>query len=300
MVARMLAAPTVAQRLACGERLSSFEFFPPKDEVGQAQLAKAIRELEPLHPDFVSVTYGASGSTRDRTLAVTRYINEQTSLETMGHLTCVSQSVDELRGAIRAYEDAGVRHILALRGDPPGGPTAPWVRHPEGLDNATQLVELVKETGDFCVGVAAFPDPHPERRDAGLDARVLAAKAQAGAEFAITQLFFEAEPYFALVERVRAIGCDIPIIPGIMPVTSFGQVKRFAELSGAELPSALVARLQTVAGDTVALASLGEEVATDLCESLLAGGAPGLHFFTQNRSRATTAIYARLKNRRRG
>ena len=273
----------------------SFEFFPPKDDAGTAQLVEAITALQPLHPDFVSVTYGATGSSRERTIDATKLITARTDALTMGHLTCVSQSTTELRGAVQAYAEAGVRHILAVRGDPPGGPTAPWQRHPEGLDNATELVRLVKESGDFCVGVGAFPDGHPEHHDFDLDARILAEKQQAGAEFAITQLFFDAEAYFRLVERVRAIGCTLPIIAGIMPVTTISQIERFAGFSGAPLPSAVVSRLHAVADDPAAVREVGVDIAVELCHTVLAGGAPGLQFFTQNRSRATAEILSALR-----
>ncbi len=273
----------------------SFEFFPPKDDAGTTQLVEAITALQPLHPDFVSVTYGATGSSRERTIDATKLITARTDALTMGHLTCVSQSTTELRGAVQAYAEAGVRHILAVRGDPPGGPTAPWQRHPEGLDNATELVRLVKESGDFCVGVGAFPDGHPEHHDVDLDARILAEKQQAGAEFAITQLFFDAEAYFRLVERVRAIGCTLPIIAGIMPVTTISQIERFAGFSGAPLPAAVVSRLHAVADDPAAVRAVGVDIAVELCHTVLAGGAPGLQFFTQNRSRATAQILSALR-----
>ncbi len=286
--------PTIADMLATSERpLVSFELFPAKDEVQQRQLWQTIRELESLGPDFVSVTYGASGSTRDRTILATEAIARHTTLRAMAHLTCASQSRDQLRQVIGSYAAAGIRHILAIRGDMPGGPTVPWERHPEGLDNATQLVAMVRQLGDFCVGVAAFPDLHPERRDPDLDARVLVAKAQAGASFAITQLFFTSRNYFDLVARVRALGCDLPIIPGIMPVTKISQITRFAELSGAALPKRVTDRLEAAA-DEEGVRRVGVDVATELSEELLAGGAPGLHFITMNRSRATREIYARL------
>ena len=289
--------PTIADVLAAQDHPTmSFEFFPPKDDAGQTQLLDAITALEPLRPDFISVTYGANGSSRARTLAATRLVQERTTAITMGHLTCVSQSTEELRAAIAAYAEAGVRHVLAVRGDPPGGPTAPWQRHPDGLDNATQLVELVKASGDFCVGVGAFPDGHPEHFDVDLDARILAAKEQAGAEFAITQLFFDADAYFRLVDRVRALGCTLPIVAGIMPVTNLGQIERFATLSGADLPAPVVTRLHAVAHDPSAVRAVGLEIATQLSDRLLAGGAPGLHFYTQNRSKATAEILARLRD----
>jgi methylenetetrahydrofolate reductase (NADPH) len=286
---------TIADLLQAGERpLYSFEFFPPRDEIQQRQLWQAVRELEALGPDFVSVTYGASGSTRDRTITATEAIAQHTTLRSMAHLTCASQSRDQLRRVIGSYAASGVRHVLAIRGDMPGGPTVPWVAHPEGLNNATELVAMVRELGNFCVGVAAFPDPHPEHHDPDLDARILVAKAEAGASFAITQLFFTAADYFALVERVRQLGSDLPIIPGIMPITGYSQVKRFAELSGAALPTSVTERIEAVADDPDAVRKVGIAIATELSEQLLNGGAPGLHFFTQNRSRATREIYANL------
>jgi methylenetetrahydrofolate reductase (NADPH) len=282
-----------------GRPLYSFEFFPPKDEVQQRQLWKAIRELESLAPDFVSVTYGASGSTRERTIRATEAIAQHTTLRAVAHLTCASQSREQIRQVIGSYAAAGIRHILAIRGDMPGGPRVPWLRHPDGLSNATELVATVRELGDFCVGVAAFPEPHPEHGDAALDARLLAEKARAGASFAITQLFFTADDYFRLVERVRSLGCDIPILPGIMPITNVSQVRRFAELSGAALPTRVTDRVAAVADDEDQVRKVGIEIATELCEALLDGGAPGLHFFTQNRSRATREIYANLHQVRR-
>ncbi|WP_375431643.1 methylenetetrahydrofolate reductase [NAD(P)H] [uncultured Friedmanniella sp.] len=288
-------AATIEELLQTATRpLFSFEFFPPRDETSARQLWQAVRELESLGPDFVSVTYGASGSTRERTITATETIAQHTTLRSVAHLTCASQSRDQLRRVIGAYAAAGVRHVLAIRGDMPGGPTEPWVRHPDGLANATELVALVRELGDFCVGVGAFPDPHPQSSDAALDARILVDKARAGASFAITQLFFDAHSYFALVDRVRALGCDLPIIPGIMPITNVRQVTRFAELSGAPLPAAVTRRIQAVADDDDAVRRVGIELGTELSEALLAGGAPGLHYYTQNRSRATREIYANL------
>ncbi|HET7723865.1 MAG TPA: methylenetetrahydrofolate reductase [NAD(P)H] [Propionibacteriaceae bacterium] len=286
---------TVADLLRSGRTTYSFEFFPPRTPEDADRLWQTLDHLQRLQPDFVSVTYGANGSNRDRTLAITERLARESSLRTVGHLTCASQSRAELVAAIEAYREAGVRHVLAIRGDMPGGPTEPWIRHPEGLANATELVRLVRETGDFCVGVGAFPDPHPQALDAALDARLLVEKAEAGAQFAITQLFFRAEAYVALVDRVRALGCDIPIVPGIMPITQIGQVKRFAEFSGAELPAEVVARLEAVADDPQAVRAVGVDIATELSLAVLEGGAPGLHFYTQNRSTATRAIFQRVR-----
>jgi methylenetetrahydrofolate reductase (NADPH) len=287
---------TIAELLRAGERPTfSFEFFPPKDDLGAEQLWRTIGLLRPLGPDFVSVTYGASGSTRQRTLDVTARLARETELRTMGHLTCASQPVSELKATLDRYAADGVKHILAIRGDMPGGPTVPWEPHPAGLRNATELVRLVKSQGDFCVGVAAFCDPHPASKDPALDAQILLDKQAAGAEFAITQLFFRPESYIELVERVRALGCTLPIIPGIMPITQIGQTTRFAELSGAPIPEAILQRLHAVADDPASVREVGTEIADELSHALLAAGAPGLHFFTQNRSVATRAIWAGLR-----
>lgn len=285
-------AQTVRELLANGGRSFSFEFFPPKTDAGEAALWRAIRELEPLRPTFVSVTYGAGGSTRERTVAITERIARETDMLPVGHLTCVGASADELRSVVEQYRQAGVRNILALRGDPPGGPGGEWTPTEGGLQYAHELVALVTEAGGFSVGVAAFPDPHPASGSAEVDAQVLLSKQDAGADFAVTQFFFEADSYFRLVERARSIGCTIPIIPGIMPVTNLAQIERFSVLSGADFPAAIAARFREVEESEVG--RLGVVMASELCQELLAGGAPGLHFYTLNRSGATREIYARL------
>jgi methylenetetrahydrofolate reductase (NADPH) len=277
-----------------GERSFSFEFFPPRDDVAEAALWQAIRRLEPLAPTFVSVTYGAGGSTRDRTTRITGAIARGTTLTPVAHLTCVGSSQAELRQVIGAYADAGVDTVLALRGDPPGGPGQPWVRHPEGLDHAVELVRLLHELSGFGIGVAAFPEKHPESVNVDQDARVLVEKAEAGADFAVTQFFFEADAYFRMVDRVTALGCDLPIIPGIMPLTNIRQIERFARLNGSSLPDWLLRRLEPVADDPAGIRRVGVEVAGALSRRLLDGGAPGLHFYTLNRSTATLEVFADL------
>ncbi|WP_460446778.1 methylenetetrahydrofolate reductase [NAD(P)H] [Angustibacter aerolatus] len=295
---RLGGEPTVHESLrellAEGGRSYSFEFFPPKDDAGEAQLWTALRRLERLHPTFVDVTYGAGGSTRDRTVRITERIAQETTLTPVAHLTCVGASVAELRQVIGQYADAGVRNVVAIRGDPPGGPSAPWQPHPDGLDHAVQLVELLRSMGDFCVGVGAFPDKHPESPDLDHDARVLVAKAEAGADFAITQLFLDPAAYEGLVRRLRAAGSDLPVVPGIMPITSLAQVHRFGQLSGVDVPGWVVDELESVGDDPARVRAKGIELATRLCGDLLDAGAPGLHFYTLNRSTATLEIYEGL------
>jgi len=272
----------------------SFEFFPPKDDAGEQMLWEAIRHLERIHPTFVSVTYGAGGSTRDRTVRMTGRIARETTLMPMAHLTCVGSSIAELRQVVGEYAGAGIRNVLALRGDPPGGPGTAWTLHPEGLNHADELVALIRSLGSFTVGVAAFPDQHPESSSLDQDADVLVRKADAGAEFAVTQFVFDADSYVRLRDRVVARGRNLPIIPGLMPVTSFAQVRRMAEMSGTPLPAAVVSRLEAVADDARAIREVGVQIATELSQRLLAEGAPGLHFYTMNRSLATLEVYANL------
>jgi len=287
-------AHRVGETLRQGGRTYSFEFFPPKTDEGEQQLWQALAELEPLKPTFASVTYGAGGSTRDRTVRITAQMAARTSLVPVAHLTCVGSTITELEEILAEYAAAGVSSVLALRGDPAAGPGTPWVSTPGGIDHADQLVELIRQTGDFGIGVAAFPDGHPESSTRDQDAQVLARKQDAGAEFAITQFFFRASDYFDLVERAAAHGCDMPIIPGLMPVTNVAQIQRFAALSGAAFPADLAAQFEAIAEDAEAVQQLGVEVATDLAAELLAQGAPGLHFYTLNRSSATRQVYEAL------
>lgn len=288
----------VAASLAAGAPSFSFELFPPRDDAAEAALWSTLHELEALAPTFVSVTYGAGGSSRDRTVRLTQRIAEETTLLPLAHLTAVDHSVAELRRILGEYAAGGVGNVLALRGDPPGDPEGEWAAHPEGLTHADELVRLARSVGDFSIGVAAFPTKHPRSVDADADARVLADKVRAGATFAITQMFFDVEDYLRLRDRAVSLGVDVPIVAGVMPVTRVAQVDRFAALTGSPLPRSFTARLHAVAGDAAAVRATGVEFATSMCRRLIGEGVPGLHFVTLNRSTATREVFDALGLRR--
>lgn len=280
-------------QLASAAPTVSFEFFPPKDDAGEDVLWDTITELETLRPTFVSITYGAGGTSQDRTVRVTARIADETSLTPLAHLTCVGQSVRDLRQVVGNYAASGVRNVLALRGDPPGDVRAQWAPHPDGLDHAEDLVRLVRGLGDFTVGVAAFPDVHPDSPDLDQDVEVLVRKADAGASFAITQMVFDADTYLRLRDRVAARR-DLPVTPGLMPVTNVRQIQRMSELMGTPLPPEVVQRLEAVKDDPAAVRAVGVQIATELGRRMLDEGAPGLHFITMNRSTATLEVHENL------
>jgi methylenetetrahydrofolate reductase (NADPH) len=268
--------------------------MPPKNEEMERQLWIAIRDLERLRPSFVSITYGAGGSTRDTTVAATERIATDTTLLPMAHLTAVNHSIAEIRHVIGRLAQVGVNNILAIRGDPPGDPMGEWIRHPAGVSYADELVRLIRESGAFCVGVAAFPYKHPRSPDVEVDTANFIRKCKAGADFAITQMFFDLGDYLRLRDRVVAAGGDVPILAGVMPVTRISTIERSEQLSGAPFPRALAAQFERISDDPAAVRALGIEQATMLCSGLLDEGVPGIHFITMNRSTATRDVWQNL------
>jgi methylenetetrahydrofolate reductase (NADPH) len=272
----------------------SFEFFPPKTDDGQRTLEATLQVLKDDHPDYVSVTYGAGGSTRARTVEITKWIKQELGIEAMAHLSCVGEPTERIAQILEEVQAAGIENVLALRGDPPRGQTD-WTPHPGGLSYSVELIRLIRERFDFSIGAACFPEVHPEARDRPSDLSYAREKVEAGASFLITQLFFDNELYFDFVDDARAAGIHVPIIPGIMPITNYGQIKTITGMCGATIPDDLERELDGRADDPEAVAELGVAYATLQCSDLLARGAPGVHFYTLNRSPATRAILAALR-----
>ncbi|HZU59805.1 MAG TPA: methylenetetrahydrofolate reductase [NAD(P)H] [Solirubrobacteraceae bacterium] len=279
------------------EPVFSFEFFPPKTPTGEQTLRSSLEALRALEPDFASVTYGAGGSTRERTVEITKWIKQELGIEAMAHLSCVGASRGELHQILRDIELSGIENVLALRGDPPRGETE-WRPHPEGLRYSTELAALIASSYSFCVGAACFPEVHPDAADMSADLRFLRQKVEAGVSFLITQLFFDSELYFRFVEEARSAGIEAPIIPGVMPITDVRQIKTITGMCGATIPPALLDQLESRVDDPEAVLQLGVSYATLQCAELLARGAPGIHFYTLNRSPATRAILSALKLQR--
>jgi methylenetetrahydrofolate reductase (NADPH) len=280
-----------------GEPLFSFEFFPPKTDEGVRALFETVEALRPLGPAYVSVTYGAGGSTRQRTVDLVKRLKRESEVEAMAHVTCVGSSREEIAAVLDEIADAGVQNVLALRGDPPRGQDA-FVPHPEGFRYASELVQFIRSRPDrwrFCVGAACYPEGHVETRDLGQDLRNLRVKVDAGVDFLVTQLFFDDARYFGFVDRARAAGIALPILPGIMPFTNVEQVERFTAMCGASIPPTLRAAMEVRREDPDSARELGVAYASLQCADLLRRGAPGIHFYTLNRSPSTRAILAALR-----
>jgi methylenetetrahydrofolate reductase (NADPH) len=272
----------------------SFEFFPPKTDAGEQNLYAALRDLKPLEPSFVSVTYGAGGSSREKTIEIVKRIKDEFGLEAMAHFTCVGATVPQLRDTLDEMRAAGIENVLALRGDPPEDEQT-WTKTDGGLEYSRELVELIGADYPFAIGAACFPETHIHAESAESDLRYLAEKVRTGVDFLITQMFFDNSFYFDFVRRARGAGVGVPIIPGIMPITRAGQVERMAQMCGSEIPDGLRRELYARADDAEAVLDFGVAYATLQCAELLAAGAPGIHFYTLNRSPATRAILSALK-----
>ena len=284
----------IVDKLAQPGHCFSFEFFPPKDEKSAEALLRAAERLRALEPAYVSVTWGAGGSTRRKTLDVVQMVKSRFALESMAHLTCVGASKSEIDAILADIHDRGIENVLALRGDPPQGDTS-FTPHPDGLAHADELVARIRSRWDFSIGVAGYPEGHIESPSLEADLEHLKRKMDAGGDFIVTQLFFKNDAFFRFVERVRAAGIDAPVLPGIMPITNVGQIKRFTELCGASIPKPLLARIEAVAGDREAVIAEGIDYATHQCRELLEQGAKGVHFYTLNLSRSTKTVLENLR-----
>ena len=271
----------------------SFEFFPPKDSDGFDQLFKTIDNLKPLNPAFVSVTYGAGGSTRSKTIDLVGRIKKEIGLESMAHLTCVGHNSDEILNVLGDIKKQNVDNVLALRGDPPAGEIN-FTKPNNGFGYGVELVQFISEHFSFCIGVAGYPEGHPESSNRKEDLFHLKKKVLAGASFIVTQLFFDNKYYFDFVANLRNIGVDVPVIPGIMPIVNLKQIKRFTKMCGATVPHDLMVRLEAVQDDPESVYQIGIDHAANQCRKLLMQGAPGVHFYTLNRSRATLSVLERL------
>lgn len=284
----------IADLFSSPDPVISFEFFPPKTEEGVETLYETVKALRTCRPSFVSVTYGAGGSTRDRTLELVARIQRDLGITTMAHLTCVGSTRDEIRDTLKRLRDSGIQNVLALRGDPPKGETE-FRATDGGFRFATELVAFIQELNlGFCIGAACYPEGHVEAKDLESDLQHLVEKVDAGADFLVSQLFFDNEDYGAFVRRARSAGINVPIVPGLMPVTNAAQTERFTKMCGARIPQELYRRLRIVEHDAAAVVATGVQWAVDQGRSLLADGAPGLHFYTLNRSSATLAVHAAL------
>jgi len=284
----------IIDKLARERPAFSFEFFPPKDEAGVEQLFRTVQDLRPYEPTYVSVTWGAGGSTRRLTVELVRRIKQETGIEAMAHLTCVGATKDDIRDVLEQLRAAGIENVLPLRGDPPRGETK-FVKTEGGFGNASELVTFIRNGYDFCLGGACYPEKHAEAPDLETDLRYLKAKVDAGAHFLVTQLFFDNADYFGFVDRAAKLGIRCPIVAGIWPITNLSQIQRITGMCGATLPAKLLARLEAVRGDSDAVRRVGVEHATEQCRELVARGVPGIHFYTLNRSHATVEILEALK-----
>jgi methylenetetrahydrofolate reductase (NADPH) len=287
----------INELLAQKRPVFSIEFFPPKTPEGVTQLFETVQALKPLEPDYVSVTYGAGGATRDGTVEISTQIKQEHGLEVMAHLSCVGETREGLAEMLNRFAEIGIENVLALRGDPPRGETE-FTPPEDGLSSAAELAGFISSDYEFSIGGACFPEVHPEAADLDADLAYLKSKVDAGATFLITQLFFDNRAYFDFVEAARERGIEVPIIPGVIPIASYGQVKRICDLCDATIPDDLDASMRALGGDPEAEALLGVAYAARQCEELLADGAPGIHFYALNRAPGTRAVLAALRTSR--